>query len=336
VSPLKTLARKLVFPFFIKTGLVKLFATNASGNRLILMYHGVVRNQNADLSVNHLSADDFEKHIKYLSENFRIIPLQEIFNSSSHFEPDKKYIAITFDDGYENNYTNAFPVLKKYNVPATIFVVTKMLEDPDYILWYDLIDLAKKKLDLDFFKSKAHLLSPDKRKIIESASDWNRFKDSMKILNTSDKEKIIQRNSPEIKAISQEANAEYKNLLKVNQMKELIASGLIEIGSHTHHHPNLDEISLDEVKFEIEYSKKLLEQTLNYKVLSIAFPDGAYNDQIKQLSLDTGYKNLLAVDYKNISDFKDKHILPRFCISNTTTPESNFFQIFRSFTNKGF
>lgn len=333
---LKTIARKILFPFLVHSGLAKLLASGTGNKRLILMYHGVVSETDYNLSVNHLSLADFETQIKYLSANFEIVPLREIFNSYRAGSINRKQIAITFDDGYENNYTNAFQVLKKYNAPATIFVVTKMLEQMDYLLWYDLIDLVKPKLDIEFFKNNARRLPDEKRSLITQSIGWSDFKNKMKLLDIHEKEIVIQRDSSEIKKALEGVNVEYRRLLTAGQMSEMIASGLIEIGSHTHHHPNLDEISNEDARNEIEESKKIIEQKLNYRVKSIAFPDGAYNESIKQLSMLAGYENLLAVDYKTTSDLQDRNILPRFCISNTTTSESNICRIYSSFRKKGF
>jgi len=332
----KVVARKFFFPFVVETGLVRLLSGSVSANRLIVMYHGVVRKTDFNLSVNHLSVYDFEKQIKYLATHFEIISLSEMFKSYREGVANKKQIAITFDDGYENNYTNAFPVLKKYNAPATIFVVTKMLEQPDYLLWYDLIDLVKQKLDISFFKNNAQLLDEKKRYMIMQAEGWSDFKSKMKLLDIQEKELVIQRDSNEVKHALDGVDKEYRKLLTTEQMSEMISSGLIEIGSHTHHHPNLDEISSEAAKNEIEQSKKILEQKLKVEIKSIAFPDGAYNEQTIQLCKQAGYENLLAVDYKTASDSNDRNILPRFCISNTTTPESNIFQIYRAFKIKGF
>ncbi|MBK8368015.1 MAG: polysaccharide deacetylase family protein [Bacteroidetes bacterium] len=55
----------------------------------------------------------------------------------------KKRIAITFDDGYLNNYTVAFPILKKHNIPATLYITTESFEIKDYCLWPEIFDALK-------------------------------------------------------------------------------------------------------------------------------------------------------------------------------------------------
>ena len=150
----KSIARNFLFPLITFLGLEKILGAFSKNNFLILMYHGVVKNKNTHLSANHCSRKEFESEIKYLNENFDIVPLDVLFDlSNQNIKPRRKTIAITFDDGYENNFTNAFPILKKYRVPATIFVVGSCVSNPDYILWYDYLDIIKDKiLFSEFFK----------------------------------------------------------------------------------------------------------------------------------------------------------------------------------------
>lgn len=84
---------------------------------LILNYHSI--NPNHKYST---KPEDFDKQMKYLSDNFNVIRLNEVYNKNSGF-----YIVITLDDGFVDNYDYAFPVLKKYNLPATIFLVSDFI-----------------------------------------------------------------------------------------------------------------------------------------------------------------------------------------------------------------
>lgn len=301
------------------------------------MYHGVVPEANLSISPNHLSLKDFESQIKYLCSEFNIVSLNDIFNiyrkSQSQAKPT---LAITFDDGYENNFRYAFPILQKYNVPATIFTVTKQLENPDFILWYDFVDIVKNHISLSYFRDRIKSIDMGSSKLDIDVDSWGKLKQFLKTLSQADKEVILNRKEIDLQKILSKVPVEYYKLLSGEQMKVMLNSGLIEIGSHTHSHPNLDVISKEEVRRELTLSKSLLEKNLSVEINSIAFPDGAYNDEIKTNALNTGYKNLLAVDYKLEADFTNKNILPRFCISNTTTVESNITLIYLNFRKKGF
>jgi peptidoglycan/xylan/chitin deacetylase (PgdA/CDA1 family) len=129
---------------------------------------------------------------------------------------------------------------------------------------------------------------------------------------------------------------EFWRLMNPQQLKELAHAGLIEIGAHSHSHPNLGLIDLAHAEKEIQESKTVLEKAIQKEVKSMAFPDGSYTEEVKQLCYKAGYTNLLAVDYRCSSDGSDHHILPRYCISSTTTYESNIIQVNRHFASYGF
>jgi len=339
MSLAKSFARKVVFPVINRLGIEKLLSASSGNSYQILMYHGVVKTKNIQLSANHCSLAEFEKEILYLKKNFDIVPLTEIFKRAREkIRPARKTIAITFDDGYENNYTNAYKILKSYNVPATIFVVASCILNPDHLLWYDYLDILKQKINFSIFPTIDVALTEHKLKELREISDLSAFRLFLKSINTSSKYKVLEKlfdKNISDKIISG-TDLEFRKMLSASQMEEMTSSGLIEIGSHSLTHPNLDTLSNDEIMIELQESKKLLEGAIKKEVVSIAFPDGAYNETVKELAIKAGYRNLLSVEYRLPSDIGDPHILPRFCISNTTTPDSNFLQIHLGFKKWGF
>ena len=77
-----------------------------------------------------VSPKDFINQMNYLKNNgYTVIPLDEIENAGQYTKP----VIITFDDGYEDNYTNAYPILKKYHFPATVFLISSFIGKPDYL-----------------------------------------------------------------------------------------------------------------------------------------------------------------------------------------------------------
>ena len=91
----------------------------------ILMYHSIGDNDAFFTTSSHT----FAKQMDYLDKHgFKVISLEELLNNFKNKKKiEAKTIVLTFDDGYEDNYTNAFPILQKYNFPATIFLTTDLI-----------------------------------------------------------------------------------------------------------------------------------------------------------------------------------------------------------------
>lgn len=84
---------------------------------------------------NWVSPERFEWQMAYLKKHhYKVIPLNELVDAIINQKLiSYKSVVITFDDGYENNYTHAFPILKKYGFPATIFLVSDFINQPGYL-----------------------------------------------------------------------------------------------------------------------------------------------------------------------------------------------------------
>jgi glycosyltransferase involved in cell wall biosynthesis/peptidoglycan/xylan/chitin deacetylase (PgdA/CDA1 family) len=116
-------------------------------NTIILMYHRVRDDRKtANISV---STNIFEKQMAYLKDNFDVIPLSDLVNGielSTNSSQD--HVAITFDDGYKDNYWNAFPILQKNNISATIFLVSSAIgKDKNMLNRDDILTMEKGRIE---------------------------------------------------------------------------------------------------------------------------------------------------------------------------------------------
>jgi len=100
----------------------------------ILIYHKVGDNRTPSTNV---SIETFKKQMQYLIENhYKIIPLKKLVNLiEKKKDLPKKCVVITFDDGYKSIFENAFPIIKRYKIPASVFIPTEAVEKhyPDYL-----------------------------------------------------------------------------------------------------------------------------------------------------------------------------------------------------------
>lgn len=327
----KTIARSIVYPLVVNAGLEKLLAASSNNNMLILVYHGVIETPDHSVSVGPISTAQFAKHLAYFKENFNVVSQSEIFRMYREgHKPARKTIAITFDDGYENNYLNAFPLLKQYGFPSTMYIISQCIEDDNLITWYDYLDFVKRDLKVEAVDTS--VIGKERQ------SDIGSLKNLVKSLN------IRQRNLLYAEIAKQVDIQSYKprfprgfwKLMSKAQLRELAQSGLVEIAAHSHNHPNLGLVDIADAKDEVVKCKRLLEDAIQQPVKAIAYPDGSYTAEVKKVCIEAGYENLLAVDYRLADDVNDKNILPRYCISSTTTFESNMIAVNRAFKTYGF
>lgn len=202
------------------------------------------------LAFHRVNPKYFEKQVLHMVKNYKIIPLNKIFSSNN------KSVAVTFDDGYKNNLEYAYPVLKKYNVPATIFIVYDFI-DKNLFTWWDRIEFSRK----DFYVNKLKNLAPEE--IEEKVVDLTGLK------------------------ISDKKPVEY-DFMSWNEIKRI--SDVFEIGSHTLTHPILTNIPLKDAENEIYESKKRIQDKIGKKVISFAYPNGNYNEDIMKLVSKSGYE----------------------------------------------
>ncbi|HED05471.1 MAG TPA: polysaccharide deacetylase family protein [Ignavibacteria bacterium] len=330
----KRTARKFIFPTLMKLGIDKFIRNSAKDAYLNLMYHGVVLKDGSYFSPRHITSDQFESHLKYYRKNFDIISISEAFyNIRNNIKPKKKTITISFDDGYKNNFNVALTLLEKYNIPTTFFVSSVCTEDMNLrCLWSDIIAALNY-----FYKDKVIQLSSYDFKNLFDKEKRVSITELFKSYTYDERERRLKEliNAYDLDTKIQSLPEELWKFMSPEEVIELSQSDIVEIGSHGHLHYNLGEIEVEKAKEELVKSKKLLESLLNKEVNLIAYPDGSYNDDIKNLSKEAGYKGQLAVNYKTITDYKDKRIMNRYGLSSTTTYESNMIFLNLAFQNKG-
>lgn len=118
-------------------------ADSEGGSKIMVLNYHKVDNMQISLSI---PPEEFEAQMKHFKDNnYHTITPDELYNALEGFEElPENPILITFDDGYEDNYKNAYPILKKYGFKATIFVISDFVGKMDhYITWNEAREMAK-------------------------------------------------------------------------------------------------------------------------------------------------------------------------------------------------
>jgi peptidoglycan/xylan/chitin deacetylase (PgdA/CDA1 family) len=224
---------------------------------LVLGYHRV--NDDAHSCFPGIPIELFRRQMETLKRHFRVLPLAELRERARARDLPENGVAITFDDGYRDNYTNAFPILREMELPATIFLTTDAL-DRGGLLWHDRV--------FDAFHRTQR-------------AEARRDGELLRELNT------LRRSTPEerdrrIGSLLEELGIEPGvppgwDKLCWNEVREMAAHG-ISFGAHTLDHPILTFVTREEARRQIRESKLRIEAELGFRVAMFAYPNGRASD----------------------------------------------------------
>lgn len=143
----------------------------------ILMYHHIDgANKNTDSP--NVSKENFAKEMELIhKKGYNVISLDSLVDATLNKERlPRNSVVITFDDGYKDNYTNAYPALKKYSFPATMFIITGKIGQKEYVSWDDILEMSKNNISFGAH-SRYHRYLPDldeeevRKSVVESKKD---------------------------------------------------------------------------------------------------------------------------------------------------------------------
>lgn len=284
---------------------------------IILLYHRVI-DLKTDPQLLAVSSEHFYEHMKYLKDNYNIISLDDLKRAMDSGKLPKKSIVITFDDGYEDNYLNAKPILDKLQIPAAIFVTTDHIGLTREFWWDDL----ERIFLLNDTPEELSLKLMDKEyswKVTDENSKRFVYYDMHKLLKpmpAQERDEIVDylRGWAGIQAY---CRPQYL-CMSAEQIKDTEKNGMITIGAHTVSHCMLAALTPEQQEWEILESKKALEKILNHNVKHFSYPFGGLSDFdnssakiVKDAGFDTAVANFCRQTYKESEFF-----LPRCLIRN--------------------
>jgi peptidoglycan/xylan/chitin deacetylase (PgdA/CDA1 family) len=245
----------------------------------ILTYHRIgERNTEGDFydpQMISASPAGFEWQMAYLSRHFTVLSLDEIIERFHAGNPlPINLAAITFDDGYHDNYSLAYPILRRCNLPATIFLTTGLVGSASPMWWDELVFLIATTQASSLPVPGLGVLR------LESARDRLRAREKLRRYLKSLKENDRRIRVGALKRrIVAESNQQPSTPapLSWKEAREMSRNG-ISFGAHTHTHPILTRVSIQEAEQEILRSKRIIENELGTPVRLFAYPNGKKGD----------------------------------------------------------
>lgn len=269
----------------------------------VLMYHRVLDVGGAEgFDFSHrgmvVSKETFEKQVAFLSRHYSVLSLDRFLEEDS-FPPSA--CIITFDDGWIDNYTAAFPILKAHHCPATIFLSTDLV-GTDRIFWQEtLVQKLTLLLKNGLIKEFAHTHScpadvVEKLLMIasyENISDrvQSGFDELIEMLMAKHDIQITTfmnhvRQFCDQRGIRPDAR---RRILDWPEIEEMHGAG-ISFGSHSKTHRIMTRLDMEDAKAEITESKAIIESHLGTPVKAFAYPNGDWNKALWSLVIAAGYK----------------------------------------------
>jgi peptidoglycan/xylan/chitin deacetylase (PgdA/CDA1 family)/CelD/BcsL family acetyltransferase involved in cellulose biosynthesis len=237
----------------------------------ILYYHRV--NDDNDPFFRATPTAVFEQQMRHLAQHYKVVSLAEM---QDHLESDSRetVLAITFDDGYQDNYDYALPILRKYGLPATIFLTTGSLDTREP-LWFERILLALKQTQREYIDLEMDLPRRFWTRTLKERLDANeRLYALLRVMPDSERQFWLERILEALGGITDERHGKMLTWDRVREMTKY----RIDFGGHTVNHGFLSKATPEQARWEVSECKRRIEEETQLPVAHFAYPSGREQD----------------------------------------------------------
>ena len=305
---------------------------------VILLYHRVTDCSDLlDYAPNGISVTPatFEAHVGYLARRYTLIKLSELVRMMCASEPlPPNACVITFDDGWRDNYDTAYPVLKRYNAPATIFLATNFVEGgrwfweerAKYLLahFYGCYTSGGAGvrstlagffagLNIDELPHLAPSLVP-----AYLTSVVNSIREHGESRRADFMEKMED-------GLAIPGTVKPRHFLSWDEVREMSRNG-IEFGAHTRSHTSLTQSSTAEAESEIDGSRRVIHTKLKNASDVFAYPYGKTDDSVRRSVIANGFRCACTTEPGRVHSDSDLFGLPRIDIRQAVSPTPAFLE----------
>jgi peptidoglycan/xylan/chitin deacetylase (PgdA/CDA1 family) len=304
---------------------------------LVLMYHRIAE-PDTDIWNLAVAPAHFKQHLQVLQQMGNVIPAEDLVDQLYNRTLKRRSIAITFDDGYLDNYLNARPLLMHYQLPATFFIVSGNVGLVQEFWWDELAGIfllseqlpkifalitSKGKLEADLEEEQYLTMELRKKHRQWKTTDeppslraalfyqlWQHFKP----LPYAQQQLLLQqlRAWAKLPIIAQ---SDCKSM-SLSQLRELSESKLFTIGAHTITHPALASHAPSVQEYELATSKLTLNQDTSKSINLVAYPYGDYTDETLDITSHLGFKAAFTTKAGVVTNASKNHCISRFQVND--------------------
>ncbi len=322
-------ARRVMLETLRGLGLLRLWRYAHRASLPILMFHGVAPDEAGAGWVPlrpRLPARDFRRYLRVLSRRFRFVSLEEAVEMLSGQRPLESHcLTATFDDGYLNNATVAWPILRQFGATGTFFVPTGYIET-GRTFWVDRLDYAMQHLP-----PGRHVLAVGSRRFPVAGRErpvlrevFDRVRSACLALGWAAAEEVV--STIEHQATGRLADsgdgAAWAGLMSWEHVRSMQQQGA-SFGSHTVGHSLLDRLSPEDVRRELEDSRSELERRTGQPCRAIAYPVGRFTPELAEMAGRAGYHCAVTTVNRPARPGDTAMALPRVGIPKRPLPSSD-------------
>ena len=253
----------------------------AHGRIVMAMYHGFTAADSHEGIANHegkhVHVRQFREHLAFLKQHHNVVPLADVVRALRGGAPlPERAAVITIDDGYRSIYTVAYPALREFGLPASVFLTTAFVDNREY-LWTDRVEFAVNRaaasvVDLEVGTTA---LSLDLRTTAGKRAAESRLRGLLKSMPQESRPgalEAIERATGGTLLDAAGGTSLYEPLTW-DEAAEMARAGLVSIGSHTHTHVIIARCDPARAAEELRTSKRIIEGRLGMPCTALLLPE---------------------------------------------------------------
>lgn len=318
---MKKLVKHVVYLLVYYSSMLRLltafFGRGGKSHRAaILFYHRFRRpgEGSTDL-LPRLDCGEFERQMAYLKKTYEIISLDDAVTQLREAKGFRRpTIILTIDDGYRDNYTLAYPIIRKHDLPVTIYLTAGFIGG-EKCLWLDDIEYALRSTGCDVFNTEKALgeeridiSTHEKKKAAEK-----KLYSALAKKGEQERKEVLQELFAALDVPKPSAPVRDRVMMNWEEVNEMAANG-VDFGAHTVSHPFLPVMPLDVAKREILDSKRIIEEKTGKTVRHFAIPNGKDDDfspELRRICSENGFDTVVTTEPGVICGSSDPYALAR-------------------------
>lgn len=302
-------------------------------DRYVLAYHRVIPAPQAAAQGVHsslwISPQRFEEQLLWMKQVGEIVDFARLFAAGeSH---DRPLFAVTFDDGWKDNYRQALPLLQRHRVPAVVFLATQAVDSGQLFWPEDIACKTRRLLDRQGSAGVPEALAecwpeappsafPGEWAAMLRVECWIEY---LKTLPVADRGDRIARYC---RRLHLPLEPQPGFILDWKEVEEMLSHG-IGVGSHTHNHTIVKHLPAQELEAELSQSRDMIRRRLGVAVDSFCYPNARYSGSEGESLARCGYRYGFRIDNRSLRSCRDHFYVPRFLCNETLACHPDYFKL---------